>query len=100
MADGGRSADPQPTRADAAEPSQADEAGGAGRAATAVRPITAVMSPVTRTLLRRRPPKESVRSAMWLRHDDAAGVLLARLTVLPVVLLLAWLFSGVPLLLA
>jgi hypothetical protein len=99
MADGGRT-DPQPTRADAPEPSQADEAGGAGRAATAVRPITAVMSPVTRTLLRRWPPKGSARSAMWLRPADTAGVLLARLTVLPVVLLLAWLIPGVPLLLA
>ena len=37
---------------------------------------------------------------MWLRPADAAGVLLARLTVLPVVLLLAWLIPGVPLLLA
>lgn len=98
MADGGRTADPQQTRADAAEPTQADEAGGAGRAATAVRPITAVMSPVTRTL-RRLPPKRSARSAMWLRPADTAGALLARLTVLPVVLLLAWLIPGVPLLL-
>jgi len=99
MADGGRTADAQPTHADAAEPGQADETGGAARAATAVRPITAVMSPVTRTLLRRKPPKRSARSAMWLRPADAAGVLLARLTVLPVVLLLAWLIPGVPLLL-
>src|SRR5215467_14287039 len=100
MADGGRTADAQPTHADAAEPGQADETGGAARAATAVRPITAVMSPVTRTLLRRKPPKRSARSAIWLRPPDAAGVLLARLTVLPVVLLLAWLIPGVPLLLA
>src|SRR5215469_13671882 len=99
MADGGRTADAQPTHADAAEPGQADETGGAARAATAVRPITAVMSPVTRTLLRRKPPKRSASSAMWLRPADAAGVLLARLTVLPVVLLLAWLIPGVPLLL-
>jgi hypothetical protein len=35
----------------------------------------------------------------WLRPADAAGVLLARLTVLPAVLLLAWLIPGVPLLL-
>src|SRR5215467_8721830 len=100
MADGGRTADAQPTHADAAEPGQADETGGAARAATAVRPITAVMSPVTRTLLRRKPPKRSARSAIWLRPPDAAGVLLARPTVLPAVLLLAWLVPGVPLLLA
>jgi hypothetical protein len=99
MADGGPSADPQPTRADDIEPGQADETSGTGKAVTLVRPITAVMSPVARTLMRKRPPKGSGRSVIWLRPADAAGVLLARLTVLPAVLLLAWLIPGVPLLL-
>jgi hypothetical protein len=40
-----------------------------------------------------------VSEVPWLRATDAAGVLLARLTVLPAVLLLAWLIPGVPLLL-
>ncbi len=100
MADGGPSADPPPAHAGPAEPDRVDETGGAGKSATIVRPITAVMSPVTRTLLRKWPPKGSARSAMWLRHADAAGVLLARLTLLPAVLLVAWLIPGVPLLLA
>jgi hypothetical protein len=99
MADGGPSADPQPQAVDAAETGQPDETGGANKPSASVRSITAVMAPVTRTLLRKRPPKESARSVMWLRPADAAGVLLARLTVLPAVLLLAWLIPGVPLLL-
>jgi hypothetical protein len=130
-ADGGPDADPQLTRVDAAvdaaESIHADETGGAGKTADGVRPITAVMAPVTRTLQRIRPPKESRRRimrpvnavmapvtrtlqrirptresrrrAMWLRPADAAGVLLARLTLLPAVLMLAWLIPGVPLLL-
>jgi hypothetical protein len=57
------------------------------------------MSPVARTLMRKWPPKGSDRSGMWLRPADAAGVMLARLTVLPAVLLPAWLIPGVPLLL-
>jgi hypothetical protein len=99
MADGGPSTGPQPTRADAVDAGQADESGGAGKSATIVRPVTAVISPVARTLLRKWPPKGSARSGMWLRPADAAGVLLARLTLLPAVLLLAWLIPGVPLLL-
>ncbi len=42
---------------------------------------------------------QRVLEVPWLRASDAAGVLLARLTVLPAVLLLAWLIPGVPLLL-
>ena len=100
MADGGPSADAQPQPVDAAEAGQPDGTGGATKPAASARSITAVMAPVTRTLLRKRPPKESARAVMWLRPADAAGVLLARLTLLPAVLLLAWLIPGVPLLLA
>ena len=100
MADGGPSADPRLPPEDMAEPGQADETGDADKPAASARSITAVMAPVTRTLQRIRPPKESGRPVMWLRPADAAGVLLARLTLLPAVLLLAWLIPGVPLLLA
>jgi hypothetical protein len=64
--------------------------------------------PVTRTLQRIRPTRGTLRrfpwlrwlfNVPWLRATDTAGVLLARLTVLPAVLLLAWLIPGVPLLL-
>ena len=100
MADGGPSPDPQPTRGDTDEADRSEIAGGPDKPSGGARPITAVMSPVTRTLLRIRTPKESARRFRWLRPADAAGVLLARLTLLPAVLLLAWLIPGVPLLLA
>ena len=99
MADGGPGADPQPTHVDAGEASQPAETGGADKPA-GVPPITAVMAPASRTLLRRRSPKEPAGRVRWLRPADAAGVLLARLTLLPAVLLVAWLIPGVPLLLA
>jgi len=114
MADGGPSPDPQPTDADADEASQAEVAD-SDIPAAGDSPVTAVMSPVTRTLMRIRPPKERppkgrppkgrpprepARKIMWLRPADVAGVLLARLSLLPAVLLLAWLIPGVPLLLA
>ena len=84
---------------------------------TRQRALTAAFVPVTRTLQRIRPAgsrlgevarlrplREAswlrpVREASWLRPADAAGVLLARLTVLPAVLIVAWLIPGVPLLL-
>jgi hypothetical protein len=76
--------------------------------AVAFVPVTRTLQPVTRTLQRIRPASRRLRQAAWLRPvrgvpwlrpADAAGVLLARLTVLPAVLLVAWLIPGVPLLL-
>jgi hypothetical protein len=115
MADGGPNSDPQPTSVDAPEAGQADEPNGADTPVGGFRPVTAAMAPVTRTLQRirlpkaagtrlpkaagTRPPKAAGRRVNWLRPADAAGVLLARLTLLPAVLLLAWLIPGVPLLL-
>src|SRR5215469_15369706 len=100
MADGGPSAEPQQTRIDVTQLDQANQTERGDKPSGRVQPITAVMAPVTRTLQRIRPPKGSASRVMWLRPGDAAGVLLARLTALPAVLLLAWLIPGVPLLLA
>jgi hypothetical protein len=103
MADG-----QQPVTAEVAEAAEPVAAASRGRMATRLRPLTAAFAPVTQTLQRARPASRtlrqpswlrSVREAPWLRTADAAGVLLARLTVLPAVLLLAWLIPGVPLLL-
>jgi len=99
-ADGGPSAEPQQTRIDVTQLDQANQTERGDKPSGRVQPITAVMAPVTRTLQRIRPPKGSASRVMWLRPGDAAGVLLARLTALPAVLLLAWLIPGVPLLLA
>jgi hypothetical protein len=105
MADGGRTTDQQPTRADVADAPEPDPP---GRSPTRLRPVTAVFAPVTRTFERIRPHGRvrrqpawlrALSKVPWLRPADAAGVLLARLTVLPAVLLLAWLIPGVPLLL-
>ncbi|MBO0837138.1 MAG: hypothetical protein J2P28_16740, partial [Actinobacteria bacterium] len=93
MADGGPDSDQHPVQPDHADEGQAD-ADEAGRVATSTRPEPA---PVTRRMRPIRPRGPS-RFA-WLRPAHAAGALLGRLTVLPAVLLLAWLLPGVPLLL-
>jgi hypothetical protein len=106
-ADGG-SAGQQPAQADVAELAEPSPAGDAGRGTARQRAHLAAFVPVTRTLQRIRPTSRPLRQAAWLRPvrevpwlrpADAAGVLLARLTVLPAVLLVAWLIPGVPLLL-
>jgi hypothetical protein len=114
----------QPTRADlveVADVAEVAEPGAPGDSGSAVtrqwRTVAAAFVPVTRTLQRVRPTGRALREAgwlrplreagwlrplrevPWLRPADAAGVLLARLTVLPAVLLVAWLIPGVPLLL-
>jgi hypothetical protein len=114
----GRSAGQQPTQADVAEIAEPRVHPDPGRAVTRQqRALTAAFVPVTRTLQRIRPAGSRLRAATWLRPvrevpwlrpvrglpwlrpADAAGVLLARLTVLPAVLLVAWLIPAVPLLL-
>ncbi len=108
MADGGRTTGQQPTQADVADATKPVASVDPGRTATRLQSLTAAAAPVTRTLQRIRPTSHPLRQAAWLRPvrevpwlrpADAAGVLLARLSVLPAVLLLAWLIPGVPLLL-
>ncbi|MGH3301166.1 MAG: hypothetical protein ACRDOK_05640, partial [Streptosporangiaceae bacterium] len=104
----GRSTGQQPAQADVADLVEPGTPGTPGRAAARLRGLTAAFVPVTRTLQRIRPASRAlrqsawlrtVREVPWLRPADAAGILLARLTVLPAVLLVAWLIPGVPLLL-
>jgi hypothetical protein len=104
----GRSVGRQPTQADVAEITDPRVPGDPALAARQQRGLAAAFVPVTRTLQRIRPAGQrlsqagwlrTVREVPWLRPTDAAGVLLARLTVLPAVLLVAWLIPGVPLLL-
>jgi hypothetical protein len=105
--DGGSVGQP-PAQADVAELAEPSAPASSGRLATTPRRLTAAFVPVARTLRRVRPAGRTLRQARWLRPlfelswlsgTQAAGVLLARLTVLPAVLLLAWLIPGVPLLL-
>src|SRR5215475_6877480 len=95
MADGGAETD-QPAQAVAQEADQARATADPGTVATGQR---AEPAPETRTLRRFRPGRPR-RQTAWLRSTQVAGALLSRLTVLPVVLLLAWLIPGLPLLLA
>jgi hypothetical protein len=55
---------------------------------------------VVRTARRPRPASVPAGHAVKVRSADVAGTVLARLTVLPAVLIMAWLIAGVPLLLA
>ncbi len=105
MTDGGSVGQPP---ADVAQFAELAEPAGSRRMTPPPRRLAAAFVPVTRTLQRVRPTGPSLRQARWLRPvfempwlsgTGAAGVLLARLTVLPAVLLLAWLIPGVPLLL-
>jgi hypothetical protein len=61
---------------------------------TALAPVTSLLAPVV-ALSRRWTPPAAARG----RPGEAAGLALARLTVLPAVLVLAWLIPGLPLLL-
>ena len=70
-------------------------AAGQARAAAA-----SSLAPVIRTWRRIRPAPSPGGQAARARSADIAGTVLARLTVLPAVLILAWLIPGVPLLLA
>ena len=74
--------------------------------ATALGPVTTVLAPVTTVLgpvTRRRPRLHSdygaTGDAPRPRSADVAGAVFARLTVLPALILLAWLIPGLPLLL-
>jgi hypothetical protein len=58
------------------------------------------LAPVTQAWRRIRPPPSRRGQDARARSADIAGMVLARLTVLPAVLILAWLIPGVPLLLA
>lgn len=113
----GRNTGQQPTHADVAELAEPRPIGDVGHPAARRRSLATAFVPVTRTLQRIRPTGRTRRKPAWLRYvreapwlrpvrelpwlppREAAGVLLARLTVLPAVLLLAWLIPGVPLLL-
>jgi len=84
-----------------AEAGSVSEPAGPVRAPSGPRPLTAVFAPVTRTLRTVRSANRAAgRVVRATLPADAAGVLLARLTVLPALLLLAWLIPAVPLLLA
>ncbi|HTX84688.1 MAG TPA: hypothetical protein VME44_21065 [Streptosporangiaceae bacterium] len=74
--------------------------------ATALAPVTTVLAPVATVLApvtRRRPRLRSAYAvtdgAPRPRSADVAGAVFARLTVLPALILLAWLIPGLPLLL-
>jgi hypothetical protein len=70
----------------------------------ALAPVTTVLAPVTTLLApvtRRRPrlPSDAAGEAHRPRSADVAGAVFARLTVLPALVILAWLIPGLPLLL-
>jgi hypothetical protein len=108
MPQGGPNAGQPSTQVDpleAASPSaEAAAAGGSARAvrgSSGLTSVTALFAPVGRTARRvgsaRRSAGRAIRAAL---PAEMAGVLLARLTVLPAIMLLAWLIPAVPLLLA
>ena len=105
MADSSPSAGERPAEADVADSGEMIagsgeiSAPGFPRRVAGLRPLTTMFAPVTRTLIRIRPAARSQDQAGRLRLADGAGLLMARLTVLPAVLVLAWLIPGVPLVL-
>ncbi len=66
---------------------------------TALAPVATVLAPVTRRWPRLRPDFGATGDASRPRSADVAGAHFARLTVLPALMILAWLIPGLPLLL-
>jgi hypothetical protein len=66
---------------------------------TVLAPVTTVLAPVTRRRPHPTPQYSGSGDAAAPRTTDIAGALFARLTVLPALVILAWLIPGLPLLL-